>query len=83
MYSPVRNHFPCNAQKCSGRASLSVSYTHLDVYKRQQHDYAAFADSQLKEREEAGFPPYTFQAMLRAESPHMADALAFLSLIHI
>jgi primosomal protein N' (replication factor Y) len=43
------------------------------------HDYPAFADSQLKEREQAGFPPYTFQAMLRAESPHMADALAFLT----
>ena len=44
-----------------------------------QHDFPAFADSQLKEREQAGFPPYTFQAMLRAESPHMADALAFLA----
>ena len=43
------------------------------------HDYPAFANEQLKEREQAGFPPYTFQAMLRAEAPLMADSLAFLA----
>ena len=42
------------------------------------HDYPGFAAQQLKEREQAGFPPYAFQAMLRAESPEMADAIAFL-----
>ena len=42
------------------------------------HDYAGFASGQLKEREQAGFPPYAFQAMLRAEAPQMADAIAFL-----
>ena len=44
-----------------------------------RHDYPAFADSQLAERAQAGFPPYTYQAMLRAEAPKMADALAFLT----
>jgi primosomal protein N' (replication factor Y) len=44
------------------------------------HDYPGFAAAQLKEREQAGFPPYAFQAMLRAESPEMADAIAFLKL---
>lgn len=44
-----------------------------------RHDYPAFANSQLREREQAGFPPYGFQAMLRAEAPSMADALAFLA----
>ena len=43
------------------------------------HDYPAFADQQLREREQAGFPPYAYQAMLRAEAPQMADALAFLA----
>jgi len=43
-----------------------------------KHDYPAFAAQQLKEREQAGFPPYAYQAMLRAEAPQMADALAFL-----
>ncbi|MDR0776262.1 MAG: primosomal protein N' [Azonexus sp.] len=42
------------------------------------HDYAGFAASQLQEREQAGFPPYAFQAVLRAEAPQMADAIAFL-----
>ena len=43
------------------------------------HDYASFANSQLREREQAGFPPYTYQAMLRAEAPQLADALAYLT----
>ncbi len=42
------------------------------------HDYPGFAAQQLKEREQAGFPPYAFQAMLRAEAPEMATAIAFL-----
>ncbi len=44
-----------------------------------RHDYPSFAAQQLKEREQAGFPPYAYQAMLRAEAPQMADALAFLA----
>ena len=42
------------------------------------HDYPGFAAQQLKEREQAGFPPYAFQAVLRAEAPEMASAIAFL-----
>ena len=44
-----------------------------------RHDYPSFANEQLNEREQAGFPPYTYQAMLRAEAPLMADSLAFLT----
>ncbi|MDR0578538.1 MAG: primosomal protein N' [Candidatus Accumulibacter sp.] len=44
-----------------------------------RHDYPAFAAAQLEERRQAGFPPYTHQAMLRAEAPRMADAIAFLA----
>lgn len=44
-----------------------------------RHDYPAFAAAQLKERELAGFPPYAYQAMLRAEAPQMADAISFLA----
>ncbi|HZX30930.1 MAG TPA: primosomal protein N' [Rhodocyclaceae bacterium] len=43
------------------------------------HDYPSYAATLLKEREQAGFPPYAYQAMLRAESPEMADAIAFLT----
>jgi primosomal protein N' (replication factor Y) len=44
-----------------------------------RHDYPAFAASQLEERRQAGFPPYTYQAMLRAEAPQMAEAIDFLA----
>ena len=42
------------------------------------HDYARFARNQLEERRVAGFPPFSFQAMLRAEAKAMEQALAFL-----
>jgi primosomal protein N' (replication factor Y) len=43
-----------------------------------RHDYPGFARAQLAEREVAGFPPSVYEAALRAESPRLADALAFL-----
>ncbi|HEX5766757.1 MAG TPA: primosomal protein N' [Burkholderiales bacterium] len=43
-----------------------------------QHDYAGFAQSQLAERRAAGFPPFVFEAALRAEAPKLETALAFL-----
>lgn len=43
-----------------------------------RHDYVGFAAEQLAERRRTGFPPFTFQAMLRAEADTMADALGFL-----
>jgi primosomal protein N' (replication factor Y) len=42
------------------------------------HDFAGFAESQLAERKGAGFPPYVFEAALRAEAPELARAMAFL-----
>ncbi len=44
-----------------------------------EHDYAAFARTQLDERQMASFPPYSFQALLRAEARDMAQSLAFLA----
>lgn len=43
-----------------------------------RHDFPSFAATQLEERQQAGFPPYAHQAMLRAEAPQMATALGFL-----
>ncbi|MEO8836801.1 MAG: primosomal protein N', partial [Caldimonas sp.] len=43
-----------------------------------RHDYAAFAASQLKERESAGLPPYSHLAVLRAEAKTVEAARAFL-----
>jgi primosomal protein N' (replication factor Y) len=44
----------------------------------QNQDYASFAGSLLEERRQAGFPPYVYQALLRAEAPKIDAALAYL-----
>jgi primosomal protein N' (replication factor Y) (superfamily II helicase) len=44
------------------------------------HDFAAFAQQQLEEREVALMPPYSHQALLRAEARTQEAALAFLQL---
>jgi len=43
-----------------------------------RHDYAGFAESQLEERRAAGFPPFVFEAALRAEAKKLETALRFL-----
>jgi primosomal protein N' (replication factor Y) len=43
-----------------------------------RHDFAAFAASQLGEREGAGLPPFSSLALLRAEAKDAAQASAFL-----
>ncbi len=70
----------------SGRAALpgevliQTEYPDHPLYEAlMQHDFHRFADSQLEEREQAGFPPYTFQALLRAEAPSIDQSLAFLA----
>jgi primosomal protein N' (replication factor Y) len=69
----------------SGRAELpgevliQTQYPDYPLYRAlAAHDYAAFAATQLAERERAGFPPSTHQAMLRAEAPALKQALEFL-----
>ncbi|HUL96321.1 MAG TPA: helicase-related protein, partial [Usitatibacter sp.] len=43
-----------------------------------RQDYASFADATLEERRIAQLPPFSFLAMLRAESKKPGEALAFL-----
>lgn len=43
------------------------------------HDYDHFASALLEERAQAALPPYLFQALLRAEAPELATAIAFLT----
>jgi primosomal protein N' (replication factor Y) len=45
----------------------------------RRHDYPAFAAQQLREREQAGMPPFGFQALLRAEARSQEAAQAFLT----
>ncbi|HTJ96600.1 MAG TPA: primosomal protein N' [Rhodocyclaceae bacterium] len=69
----------------SGRADLpghvliQTEYPEHPLYQAlMQHDFESFANAQLEEREQAGFPPYTFQALLRAEAPSIDQSLEFL-----
>ena len=63
-----------------GQVLIQTQYPDHPLYAAiVKHDYPAFASTQLAERKVAGFPPYSHQAMLRAEAPKMADAIAFLS----
>lgn len=43
-----------------------------------RQDYASFAEELLDERRRAGFPPFIFQAVLRAEAPDQAPVMDFL-----
>jgi primosomal protein N' (replication factor Y) len=43
-----------------------------------RHDFAGFAESQLTERRGAGFPPFVFEAALRAEAARLDTAMRFL-----
>ena len=63
-----------------GQVLIQTQYPDHPLYAAiVKHDYPAFASTQLAERKVAGFPPYSHQAMLRAEAPKMADAIAFLA----
>ncbi|MCM2307507.1 MAG: primosomal protein N' [Sulfuritalea sp.] len=70
----------------SGRAALpgevliQTEYPDHPLYQALvEHDYVRFARTQLDERRIAGFPPFSFQAMLRAEARTMEQALDFLA----
>lgn len=45
----------------------------------QNHDFEGWAASQLAEREMAGFPPFVFQVMLRAEGIVEAEVYSYLN----
>jgi primosomal protein N' (replication factor Y) len=45
----------------------------------RRHDYQGFVDSELSERKAAGFPPYAYLALLRAEAVTMETVMGFLT----
>ncbi|MDP2367338.1 primosomal protein N' [Rhodoferax sp.] len=66
----------------SGAAEMWVQTFHpqhplFEALKR--HDYPAFAAQQLTERAQAGLPPFSFQALVRAEARTQDVAQAFLA----
>lgn len=69
----------------AGRAGLAsevliqTRYAQHPLYAAVvRHDYDRYAGSLLEERRQAALPPYMYQALLRAEAPELATAIAFL-----
>ncbi|MEO6975168.1 MAG: primosomal protein N' [Gallionella sp.] len=48
----------------------------------QTHDFEGWATSQLAERQMAGFPPFVYQAMLRAEGKEESGVYGYLNNAH-
>jgi len=62
-----------------GEVLIQTRYPDHPLYQSLvRHDYTGFAGSLLAERREAGFPPFVFEAALRAESRDSVRALRFL-----
>ncbi len=62
-----------------GRVLIQTEFPNHPLYQALKlQDYRAFADRLLEERRQAGFPPFLYQALLRAEAPRLATALDFL-----
>ena len=63
-----------------GRVLIQTEFPTHPLYRAlHDHDHAAFAETLLAERQQAGFPPYVFQALLRAEAPRADAAIEFLA----
>lgn len=69
----------------AGRASLpgdvliQTRHPEHPFYASLLHqDYGRFAEAALRERAEAAFPPYSYQAILRADASTLTEALSFL-----
>jgi primosomal protein N' (replication factor Y) len=70
------------AQKEGGNISevlIQTRYPDHPLYHAlMAHDYDRFADDLLEERQQAGMPPFIYQALLRAEARELQTALDFL-----
>ncbi len=64
-----------------GRVLIQTGFPAHPLYQALGRDnYSAFAATLLAERRQAGFPPFVYQAVLRAESPSLKTALDFLEI---
>lgn len=67
----------------AGRVLIQTDYPQHPLYQAlQRHDYDALAQTILAERQAAGFPPYVYQALLRAEAHSQKKVIDFLSAAH-
>lgn len=64
-----------------GEVLIQTRYATHPLYGAlMRHDYTGFAQDLLIERQNAQLPPFSYQALLRAEARSLADALAFLAM---
>ncbi len=64
---------------CGGEVLIQTAFPEHPLFAAlKQGDFAAYAHTLLAEREQAGLPPYAYQAMLRAEASQLDAALRFL-----
>jgi len=65
--------------KLPGEVLIQTEYPAHPLYLHlAHHDFDAFARMELQARRSAGFPPFSHQAMLRADAPALDDAVEFL-----
>jgi len=65
--------------KLAGEVLIQTRYPNHALYQSLlHHDYTGFARGLLAERRETGFPPFVFEAALRAESRDAVRAQRFL-----
>jgi len=63
----------------AGQVLIQTRYPQHPLYQAlAAHDYEKFAHQILQERQQAGWPPYAHQAVLRAEAKTIETALDFL-----
>lgn len=63
-----------------GEVLIQTAFPDHPLYRAlQRHDFDGYAEAQLAERRMAGFPPFMYQAMLRAEARDENEAFGFLN----
>ncbi|MEQ1815579.1 MAG: primosomal protein N' [Nitrosomonas sp.] len=63
----------------AGHVLIQTEFPDHPLYHAlQKHDYDVLAQTLLEERKTAGFPPFVYQAILRAEAHNIAIVLDFL-----
>jgi primosomal protein N' (replication factor Y) (superfamily II helicase) len=66
-----------------GEVMIQTAFPDHPLFRAlQTHDFAGWAASQLAERKLAGFPPFVYQAMLRAEGKQDHDVYRYLNDAH-
>ena len=66
--------------KTQGDVLIQTDFpTHPLYVALRDQDYARFADELLQERRSAGFPPFQYQALLRAEAPKLETVIQWLA----